>query len=82
MMLDNIKIGDRLKLRDDLIEGQQYGNLTLWPPMYDLRGEVFTVKAIRTYNKIVDVEENAYGWSFEMFEEDDSKPVSLLSYLL
>lgn len=82
MMLDNIKIGDRLKLRDDLIEGQQYGNLTLWPNMYSMRGAVFTVKDISYYSGNITVEENDCYWSLEMFEEDDLKPVSLSSYLL
>ena len=81
MMLEDRKIGDRLKLRDDLIEGQQYGHLTLWPQMYNMRGEVFTVKYI-TYAGEIIVEENNLYWSFEMLEKDDSKSVSLLSYLL
>ena len=82
MMLDDIKTGDRLKLRDDLIEGQQYGNLTLWPNMYNMRGSVFTVKYISGHSRDITVEENSLYWNLEMFEIDGLKPVSLSNYLL
>ena len=66
-MAGKLKIGDRVKIREDLIAGKKYGGLTLWKNMYDYRG---------SEGKIVWVTPAGFyclkgipcGWSREMLE--------------
>ena len=66
-MAGKLKIGDRVKIREDLIAGKMYGGLTLWDNMYDYKGsEGKIVRA--TYGGFYCLEGIPYGWSREMLE--------------
>lgn len=65
-MENKFKVGDKVKIREDLAEGRAYGGLTLWGGnMSKRRGHVVTVSEI-TQNGFYMVGENPYGWSEEM----------------
>ena len=81
MGFDNVKPGDRLKLRQDLKLEAMYGGLTLWKHMYDRRWQIMTVKEL-VVGSTIKVEENPLAWALEMFEFDSIyEPIPLSDYL-
>lgn len=66
-MAGELKIGDRVKVREDLIVGRKYGGLNLWENMYDYKGsEGKIVRA--SHGGFYCLEGIPYGWSREMLE--------------
>jgi hypothetical protein len=63
-----VNIGDRVRLKDDLVVGQSYGcgpGLTLLECMYDeIEGKTCTVSCVD--EDIVRLKETLYWWSPEM----------------
>ena len=72
--MNKIKIGDKVKLRDDLEVGKGYGKINFLTPMKDLQGKELTIDSINRLGGYT-VEGSKYFLSEEMFEEvvDDSK---------
>lgn len=66
-MAGELKIGDRVKVREDLIVGRKYGGLNLWENMYDYKGSEGKIVRV-TPAGFYYLESNSYGWSREMLE--------------
>ena len=66
-MAGKLKIGDRVKIREDLIAGKKYGGLTLWKNMYDYRGSEGKIVRV-TPAGFYYLDPIPCGWSREMLE--------------
>lgn len=66
-MAGELKIGDRVKVREDLIVGRKYGGLNLWENMYDYKGSEGKIVGV-TPAGFYYLDSNSYGWSREMLE--------------
>ena len=66
-MAGELKIGDRVKIREDLIVGRKYGGLNLWENMYDYKGSEGKVAQV-SHGGFYCLEGIPYGWSREMLE--------------
>lgn len=78
--MNNLKVGDKVRVKENLIIGERYGNRTIVSDMADLRGKIVTIsKAIghNLYNIAEDTSPLSYDWTEEMFE-----PVSFGKHLL
>lgn len=61
------KVGDKVKVRQDLKINEQYGNLTFVKEMQKMKGKTVTIEEVcRVYYYI---KEFKYGWTDEMFED-------------
>lgn len=61
------KVGDKVKIREDMLEGKAYGRLSLWPDMTNHLGELVTVNNV-TKDGCYKVDKNSYAWCDEMLE--------------
>lgn len=63
------KVGDKVRVRDDLIGGEQYSGLTFSTLMEAFRGKTFTIGYVDSYFEVY-LFENIIGWYFsdEMLE--------------
>ena len=60
------KVGDKVRVRDDLEFGRKYDNITLYDSMGAYLGKIGIIKAISAYdNYFLD---NDYYWAEEMLE--------------
>jgi len=68
----DLKIGDTVQVRSDLVEFKTYGAINTTPEMAGLGGETATITSIRVFNDTplyyIDIDENGWRWSREMFE--------------
>lgn len=71
------KVGDKVRVRIDLVPDEMYGSLTfLGGNMSKCAGQICTIKEVfggKTYN----VSENPFTWSEEMLEPADSKTLRM-----
>lgn len=61
------KVGDKVRIRNDLVVDALYGNIHLWRNMEDFKGRVLTVRGY-THENNYKVEESIYIFSDEMIE--------------
>lgn len=61
------KIGDRVKVREDLIVGRKYGGVCFVEGMKELLGKVVEISGVFR-EKGYGVRGNLFGWTDEMFE--------------
>ena len=66
-MAGKLKIGDQVKIREDLIVGRKYGGLNFWENMYDYKGSEGKVAQV-SHGGFYCLEGIPYGWSREMLE--------------
>lgn len=59
------KIGETVKIREDLILGKQYGEVIAVEPLYKLRGTIATIISMPHNGYYLS---NNWGWSEEMLE--------------
>lgn len=70
------KVGNKVKVRTDLIEGRDYGTETYYNEMEEFKGKVLTIEEVIGEEYIVvednSTEEDGGKWRFtdEMFEEE------------
>lgn len=70
------KVGDKVKIREDLVEGKYKGPLYTNDEMAQMAGKTLTIKVIRLARECYTVEENGWDWNDEMLEKlPDLKPV-------
>lgn len=74
------KIGDVVKIREDLECGKFYGKLNFISNMKPLRGTYVTIEGITTGNNY-NLKETFFILSEEMFEDTQIKPVSVYDIL-
>lgn len=73
-----LKVGDKVKVREDLKCGEEYGKYTFSDAMDEFRGEIATIKHIdeecdeiyRNYN--LDIDNLRFCWTEEMFEKENN----------
>jgi len=72
------KVGDKIKVRSDLVAGQTYGGINLLDSMANFRGRIVTITQIQSEAKegvvIVKFAEDRdrYSYAIEMFETAES----------
>ena len=78
-------VGDIVKIKENLIENNDYGVLTLWDSMMPYVGDVVTIiECVDEADEMYDVKENIYSWTMEMLEPVDydlQKTLNLLNVL-
>lgn len=68
------KVGDKVKIREDLIDEENYGSANFVEPMEEYKGH--TAEIIFTYDDgsedgyLIDIDGGVWYWSAEMFKED------------
>jgi hypothetical protein len=62
------KIGDKVRVREDLIHGREYGGMTFY--MDGWKGKIVTISFVGSsdYYKIAE-DEDEWSWTDEMFED-------------
>lgn len=60
------KVGDKVRVRNDLIENKEYGGYSFVQKMKSLMGGIVTIKEI--LSKSYGIEEMGYYWTDEMLE--------------
>jgi hypothetical protein len=64
------KVGDKVKIREDLIIKEQYNDLTFVPDMVQYMGKVATITEIRFEDVYgIDLDGCNWCWTDEMFED-------------
>ena len=66
--MNKFKIGDKVKLRDDLEVGRDYGEITFLRDMKDLQGKELTIDRISQQGNYI-LKEGRYYYSEEMLEK-------------
>lgn len=69
------KVGDKVRVRNDLIEGKSYGGYLFTEAMTELKGQLVTIEELFKCDGGYFIEETNYIWTDEMFEDniEDSK---------
>ena len=62
------KVGDKVRVRKDLVEGEQYGGETVADDMADMRGMVVTIEDVCGGSYGIEEDAGGYTWTDEMFE--------------
>ena len=63
------KVGDKVRVRKDLVEGTHYGKYVVTSDMIDMSGMVLTIKEVDTCGGYIALEDPySYYWTDEMFE--------------
>lgn len=78
--MNKFKIGDKVRLRDDLELGKEYGEIKFLSGMKDSQGKVLTIEEIRQNKYILD--ECDYFCSEEMLEKVIDDTDDLLEFAL
>lgn len=68
------KVGDKVRVRKDLIVNEVYGNESFVIGMKDMRGKVATITEVHESVELYRIKECGYSWAEEMFEENGDKP--------
>lgn len=66
--MNKFKVGDKVKLRDDLEVGRDYGEITFLRDMKDLQGKELTIDRISRQGNYI-LKEGRYYYSEEMLEK-------------
>lgn len=66
--MTKFKIGDKVKVKKDLIPGKAYGNVSFVPSMRNMCGKIVTIKDFYPDNYNMYLKEVDYLWSPEMLE--------------
>lgn len=62
------KVGDKVRVRKDLIVGEEYGTNSFVKDMEHIRGKIVTIRRLHSTGYYI--EEYGFGWTDEMFEGD------------
>lgn len=63
------KVGDKVKVREDLKDGKDYGNVWIAKEMTNYRGKVVTIKDIKRDCYTIEEDLKNYFWTDEMLED-------------
>ena len=64
------KVGDRVKIREDLIVGNEYGADDFAEEMELYKGGIATITDIYNNKYFIDVDDGEWHWTDEMFEDN------------
>ena len=80
--MNKFKIGDKVRLRDDLEEGEVYGGVSFSSSMNKLKGKELTIEGMSLKGNY-EIEESYFFLSDEMLEKvDDDNTDNLLEFAL
>lgn len=70
------KVGDKVKIREDLVRGELYNGCLFNREMKDLRGKIAHITEVNKYGEYcIDLDNSEYLWVDEMFEDTDRQVV-------
>jgi len=72
------KIGDKVRVRKDLVAGKMYGMVGFMDSMEKFKGKIVTIEGV--FNKEYSIEESGKMWTDEMFEhntKEDFKDIKI-----
>ena len=61
------KVGDKVRVREDLVADQWYGDDIFTPEMDSFKGQVVTIKKIRENKYVIEEDHGDWNWTDEMF---------------
>ena len=61
------KVGDKVRVREDLVIGSCYGKERFVDGMKEYKGQIFTIK--KNYGGFYIFEKNLFNWTDEMLEK-------------
>lgn len=64
------KVGDKVKIREDLIVNTDYGVDTFEPEMAEFKGQVATIVKVKKDTYAINLDTYAWNWTDEMFENE------------
>ena len=80
--MNKFKIGDKVRLRDDLKVGEEYGEVSFSSSMNKLKGKELTIEGMSLKGNY-EIEESYFFLSDEMLEKvDDDNTDNLLEFAL
>ena len=66
--MSKYNVGDKVKVREDLVINKRYGGETFVDDMAELKGQEVTIKSVYNYSEEYRIKELGYTWTNEMFE--------------
>ena len=70
------KVGDKVKIREDLVVDQWYGDDIFTPEMSSFKGQVVTITKIRENKYVIEEDSKRYYWTDDMFSGKVSEDFS------
>ena len=67
------KVGDKVRVREDLIVDQWYGNDKFCSGMYSFEGQTVTIKIVKENKYLIEEDSGKWNWTDEMFSEKVSE---------
>ena len=67
------KVGDKVKIREDLIDEENYGCANFVEPMEEYKGQIAEITMTYDdgeYGYLIDIDGGVWHWSAEMFEDE------------
>lgn len=62
------KVGDKVRIREDLVMGENYGGSVVVDDMTDMGGSVVTIERVGYFGYYIEEDPDEYCWTDEMFE--------------
>lgn len=62
------KVGDKVRIRKDLVTGGSYGCSVAVDDMTDMAGSVVTIESVGSIGYYIEEDPDGYCWTDEMFE--------------
>lgn len=62
------KVGDKVRIREDLVTGGNYGGSVAVDDMTDMGGSVVTIESVGSIGYYIEEDPDGYCWTDEMFE--------------
>lgn len=62
------KVGDKVRVREDLKEGERYGKYYFVPPMWEYIGQIVTIKKVCSNRYYIAEDIGTWTWTDKMLE--------------
>jgi hypothetical protein len=76
MNKEDLKVGTKVKIRKDLVPGEDYEDCQFTDEMNKFKGKIVTIKSIDIvygdYKYYIEEDEEGWSWTFTMFESTES----------
>lgn len=69
------KVGDKVRIREDLVTGVNYGCSVAVDDMIDMAGSVVTIESVGSIGYYIEEDPDGYCWTDEMFEQVEEMSV-------
>ena len=71
------KVGDKVRIREDLVMGENYGGSVVVDDMTDMGGSVVTIERVGYFGYYIEEDTDEYCWTDEMFEPVEEMEMSV-----